>query len=234
MNWLIVAGGGNGERMNSGFNKIFAKIRGLPIVYWTIKSLQDNPSIDKIIICVKKNDILKIKKIIKKYKFKKIIKIIEAEELRQKSTYKILQWLKTKANDSDLIGIHNAVNPFVKREEIENVYLAAKKYGAALLAYPATDTIKITTVNGFTDKTPTREFCWCAQTPQVANFKSLLKAFTEADKNDFLGTDDTQILEKVGIKAKIIQCSYRNFKITFPEDLFVAKEILKLFENKDV
>jgi len=234
MNYLIIVAGGNGKRMKSPINKIFLKIDGKPIIYWTLKAFEQSKVIDKIIISARKEDIKKIKLLIKKNNFKKIIGIVEANHSRQDSTFLVLKWLKTQLKNNDLIGVHNAVNPFVSELEIINVFEAAKKHGAALLAHPARDTVKITNGEGIVEKTPLRELCWYAQTPQVSIFSNLWGAFTKAQEDNFLGTDDTQLLEKIGIKAKIVPCSNFNFKITFQEDLIIAKKILKMLNKENV
>jgi len=234
MNYLIIVAGGNGERMKSKENKIFLKIKNKPIIYWTFKAFEESSVIDSIIVCARTDDLKKLKNIINKYHFKKVIKLIPAEKSRQETTMSTLLWLKTKAKKDDLIGIHNAVNPFVSRREIEDVFTAARKHRAALLAYPARDTVKVTNGNNLVDNTPIRNSCWYAQTPQVAFYRDLFKAFVKARDENFVGTDDTQLLEKVEIKAKIISCSRYNFKITFPEDLILARRIMSVFmkENK--
>lgn len=232
MNYLIIVAGGNGKRMKLPINKIFVNIDNKPIIYWTLRAFEKNKIIDKIVISARKQDIKKIKSIVKKYQFKKIIGIVEANHSRQDSTYLVLKWLKEKLRPNDLIGVHNAVNPFVTEEEIVGVFEAAKKHKAALLAHPARDTVKITNAIGVVEKTPLRQFCWYAQTPQVSIFSLLWTAFNKAKTDNFQGTDDTQLLEKIGIKAKIIPCSNFNFKITFQEDLIMAKRILKILNNK--
>lgn len=231
MNYLIIAAGGNGERMGLHHNKIFANIGKKTIIYWTLKAFEESPVIDKILISAKTKDIKRLQEVLKKYRFSKVIKIIEAASSRQESTWVILKWLKSAISEDDLVGVHNGVNPFVSSQEIEEVYKQAKVHGAALLAYPASDTIKITGENDMVQKTPIRKYCWYAQTPQVAVFKYLYKAFLKAEKDKFFGTDDTQLLERIGIKSKLIKCSHRNFKITFPEDLIVARNILKIIKK---
>lgn len=234
MNYLIITAGGNGNRMKLINNKIFVTLINKPLIYWTLKIFENNQTIDKIIISGRKNDIKKINLIIKKHHFNKVLTIIEANQSRQESVFTVLKWLKSKAGKNDLIGIHNAVNPFVSNKEIVEVYQAAKKYRAALLAYAAKDTVKISNKDNLVEFTPKRLFSWYAQTPQVANFSDLWEAFTKAGKDKFAGTDDTQLLERTGIKAKIVPCSYLNFKITYPEDLILAKEVSKVFFHKNV
>jgi len=234
MNWLIVVAGGKGQRSNLKFNKIFAGLNGFPLLYWTLKPFEKSKTIDNIVISARKEDIKRIKAIIARYKLKKIKNIIDAKDSRQSSTFEVLKLLKSRMKNNDLVGIHNAVNPFVTQDEIEKVYKAAKIWGASLLAYPAKDTVKIAAKDEFVDKTPLREICWYAQTPQVATFANLLTAFLKADNQKFVGTDDTQLLERVGVKVKIVPCSYQNFKITFPQDLLIAEQIVRKLRTSKV
>ena len=228
MNILIVVAGGKGLRAGLGYNKIFAKLNGDSILSLNLKTIDKAEVIDSVIVSAKKSDIPKIDKIIKENKIKKVIKIITSSKSRQSSTYKVLEWMEKSNMKAQLVGIHNAVNPFVTRDEINNVFLAAAKYGAALLAYSARDTVKISNAKGLVDYAPVREKSWYAQTPQVGRFKDLHRAFKKAEKHGFSGTDDTQLLEKIGITVKIVPCSYQNLKITFPEDLIIAKTLKKL------
>lgn len=227
MNWLIVVAGGRGERANLGFNKVFARLGNFPLLYWTLGAFEKSSVIDNIIVSASQKDIKKIKRLVKKYQFKKTRDIVPASSSRQESTFAVLAAIKSKMKKDDLVGVHNAVNPFVTQEEIRKVYSSAKLHGASLLAQAARDTVKITNDRGLVDKTPLRHYSWYAQTPQVATFANLWGAFLAAQRENFAGTDDAQLLERIGIKPKIIPCSHQNIKITFPEDLITAKHILK-------
>ena len=227
MNWLIIVAGGKGQRMDLGFNKIFAKLGKFPLLYWTILAFEKSKIVENIIISASSEDVRKIKALVKKHGFKKVRDVIKASSTRQQSTFAVLEIVKSKIKKGELVGVHNAANPFVTANEIKKVYFAAKKHGAALLAQAAKDTVKITNDKGLVDKTPPRHYSWYAQTPQVAIFANLWRAFLAAQRENFAGTDDAQLLERIGIKPKIVPCSHQNIKITFPEDLITAKHILK-------
>lgn len=233
MNCLVIAAGGKGNRMKSDKNKIFLKLNKKPIIFWTLKIFEESPVIDKIILSARINDLKKIGQIIQLYNFKKILAVIPGGNTRQETIINALFWLKTNLKNIELVGIHNAANPFVMRNEIKNVFSAAKKFRAALLAHPARDTVKITNGDNLVSYTPIRETCWYAQTPQVAYFNDLFSAFKNAQNKKFIGTDDTQLLEKIKIKSKIVPCSQYNFKITYPEDLILAKKLLPIFLKED-
>lgn len=227
MNLVIIVAGGKGERAKLGFNKVFAKLGKYPLIYWTLLAFEKNKDIDSLIISIGEQDLGTIKAIVKKYGFRKVKEFVPASNSRQESTLKILESFKGRIEEDDLVGVHNGVNPFVSQEEISGVFKAARAFKAALLAQKARDTVKVSDQNGFVETTPMRADSWYAQTPQVATFGSLLKAHIQAQKDDFVGTDDAQLLEKIGIRPKIVECTNKNFKITFKEDLVSAKHILK-------
>ena len=227
MNWVIVVAGGYGRRMDLGFNKIFAKLGKFPLLYWTLVAFGKSNIINNIIISASEQDIKKIKALIRRYRFRKILDVICASHSRQDSTLTVLQAIKPKMKKGDLVGVHNAVNPFVRQNEIRKVYKNAKLWGAAILAQAAKDTVKIADEAGLVKTTPLRKYSWYAQTPQVAGFENLYRAHLKAQDDSFLGTDDAQLLERVGIRVKIVPCSSANIKITFREDLAMAREILK-------
>lgn len=227
MNWLIVVAGGSGTRMKASKNKIFLKINQKPLLFWTLKPFQESSVIDKIIISSKDEDQSLIKKIVNKYKFSKVVGYSQSGSLRQDTSFNALKFIKNMCRPNDIIGVHNAANPFVSDNEIKSVYQAAKKFGSALLAHPSISTIKIFDKEGFVSNSPDRQFCYCAQTPQVAKFKILYSSYQNIYKKNLVTTDDSQVLELNGFNPKIVVCSTDNFKITYPKDLLLAKNFLK-------
>ncbi len=194
MNWIIIVAGGNGERTGLSHNKVFAKVGTKPLIYWTLNSCQESPSIDRIVISIKPKDIKKIKRIIKRYNFSKVTNVIASQKTRQESTAALFTQMRS-----------------------------------ALLAYAATDTIKVASDSNVVVNTPLRKNCWCAQTPQVARYKDLFDAYNNAEAKHFIGTDDTQLLEQIGIQAVVVPCSRINFKVTYTEDIELARKRLPLF-----
>lgn len=227
MNWLIIVAGGSGSRMGSNLNKIFLKIQNKPLLYWTLSTFQNSQNIDKIIISAQPKDFPQIKKIIKKYHFNKFFGFSQGGDLRQDTVFNALNFIKDQVKPNDIVGVHNAANPFVSQDEISSVYMSAKKYKAALLAQPASSTIKIADQNNFVSQSPNRELCFYAQTPQVARFDILYSSYQKIFEKKLVTTDDAQVLEFNGYKPKIVPCSPNNFKITFPQDLVLAKYLLK-------
>jgi 2-C-methyl-D-erythritol 4-phosphate cytidylyltransferase len=236
MNIAIICAGGNGERMHTKENKIFLMLNGKPLIYYTLKTFSDYEKIDFIIITARKGDFSRLKKIISRNRISKIISIEEAYETRQESTYHVLQKLKGMniPRDSYVI-IHNAVNPFVKHSELDECMRAAYEYGASLLGFEATDTIKVIDDQYFIDHTPSRNRVWIAQTPQIIRFDIALEAFEKAFAKNFIATDDTTLVEAIHERVKFVECSRENFKITYPHDMALARSIhTKRMKEKSV
>lgn len=124
---------------------------------------------------------------------------------------------------ADLVIVHDAVRPFVKKEHIKTCCDAAFEVGAAVLGIPATDTIKCVTKDHYVENTPPRKAMWQTQTPQVFQREILIKAYKHARQDNFLGTDDSSLVERMGQKVKIVEGDRMNMKITYPQDFETAK-----------
>jgi len=232
MNWAIILTAGQSRRMK-GINKIFYKIKGKPLIFYTISAFEKHPKIDRIILVGREADFKKFPFFIKKYKFQKIAKLVKGGNERQDSAFEGLKTagiLGTKSGD--LILFHNGCNPLISQKEISEVIKAAKKYKAALIGQPARDTIKEITQDKFITKTIDRNKIFLAQTPQVIEYNLAKKAFEKADQENFRATDDISLVERLGKRVKVIPGSFRNIKITYPEDLqFVNSYIRKFVDS---
>jgi len=218
---VILVAAGKSERMKK--NKIFLDVLGKPMIYYSIKHFEMHENIKEIVIVTKKENKENLESIIKKYNFKKINKIIEGGETRQDSAYKGFKTL-----DNPLIVlIHNAANPLVTKKEITDVLKATQKYGAAAIGYQVKDTIKKVNSKNFVIETIIREELWQLQTPQGMKYEIAMQAFDQAYKDNFIGTDDVSLAERIGYKVKLIKGSRENIKITYPEDLKFAETILE-------
>lgn len=172
---------------------------------------------------VRKNKINAAKYFIKKYKLKKVRRIISGGAKRQDSVYNALKGIRS----ADYILVHDIARPLVSRKLIETVLNAAKKFGAAIPAIPSQDAVKAG--KRFVRKTLEKSAVQLAQTPQAFKYKILKKAYESARKNQFYGNDDASLVEKVKQKVRIIKGDPTNIKITFPADLKIAEEFLKHF-----
>lgn len=125
----------------------------------------------------------------------------------------------------DLVAIHDAARCLVEPRDVARVVAAAEEHGAALLASPAQDTVKYVEA-GAVIRTPARETCWLAQTPQVFHRSVYVQAMEKAQADGFRGTDDAQLVERLGVEVRVVPGSPDNFKITLPGDMIRAEGVL--------
>jgi 2-C-methyl-D-erythritol 4-phosphate cytidylyltransferase len=226
---VIIAAAGMSNRMGSKMNKQFIAIDGKPILAHTIEKFEHSRFIDEIIIVSKEEEIEYCRKeIIKKYKFNKVANVIRGGKERQDSVYNGILALNEKSN---IVLIHDGARPFVKNENIEDGIKGVIKDGACVIGVPVKDTIKVISTDEIIDNTPRRSMLWAAQTPQCFFKDLIIRGYEKAIEDNFLGTDDSSIVERLGYDVKMIMGSYENIKITTPEDLILAES---LFKDKDM
>ncbi|MFH1452692.1 MAG: 2-C-methyl-D-erythritol 4-phosphate cytidylyltransferase [Armatimonadota bacterium] len=219
----IITAAGQSRRMKSSVNKLLIKVKGVPLLAYTIACFQKNKYIDEIIITSSKDSIKKYKEIVKKNKFSKVTKIIQGGATRFKSVYNALK----EASGAGYVLIHDGARPLISQEVLNRTILALKKYKAVMAGVAPKDTIK--EVNGklFINKTIDRDKIYLAQTPQAFKTSLILEAYGKAPRAGKGITDDARTAEVLGVKVKIVEGSYENIKITTPEDLIIAEAILR-------
>lgn len=220
----IVLAAGVGKRMNSKIQKQYMLLGGKPVLFYALDAFEKS-RVDEIILVVGKGEIEYCRKeIVEKYKFHKVTKIVEGGKERYHSVYEGLKAMDT----ADYVLIHDGARPFLDQQILTRTMEAVKQYQACVVGMPVKDTIKITTEDGFSKETPERKHVWMIQTPQCFSYPLIFDAYQKMLQNeDATITDDAMVLEKVkGLPVKMVEGSYRNIKITTPEDLLVAEAYL--------
>ncbi|MED5433882.1 MAG: 2-C-methyl-D-erythritol 4-phosphate cytidylyltransferase [Candidatus Neomarinimicrobiota bacterium] len=215
----IIPAAGSGLRF--GEKKQLKEINGMPLIHYTLLPFISSKMIDEIIIAVSKDDINIINSVVKTINSTKPMTIVEGSSTRQGS---IKNALKAINDQSKCICIHDAVRPFIQKELIEKTISSLKDCDAVIVGKKSTDTLKEVSNNVITN-TIDREKIWQVQTPQVFLKNALLSAYSYADKENIIGTDDAILLEKAGFEVKIINDRSINFKITTKEDWIVAEAL---------
>jgi len=222
---VIIVAAGKGKRMGRDYNKQYIQLEAQPIVAHTIKVFEEMDCINEIILVVGAGEVEFLKKsIIEVYGFQKVSAIVEGGLERRDSVY---NGLKAVSQDCSIVLIHDGARPLITKDIIEESIIVAKESGACIAAVPVKDTIKISNDNMEVIHTPKRDNLWSVQTPQTFQYDLILEAYNHQQPKDSAATDDAMILEALGHTVKIIHGSYNNIKITTPEDLIVAEEILK-------
>ena len=226
----IVPAAGLGLRLEAGLPKPLVKIAERPILIHTLRALSESRSIRRIILAVNKGCLDKFREVLKRFPVKKRIELVLGGASRRESVENCLKTIDSAAN---IILVHDAVRPFVSKDLIDRLLKEAKVSPAVICGVPVKATIKRVTGNGLRGtagrviETLNRKGLWEIQTPQVFQKDLLLKAYVKF--KDTPATDDASLVEKLGIKVKVILGSYFNIKITTPEDLVFAKTIVKSF-----
>jgi 2-C-methyl-D-erythritol 4-phosphate cytidylyltransferase len=216
----IVLAAGRGERLGHAIPKAFVQLRGVALVERSIRTLDGVPGIDRIVPVVARSDLNRYAAL--GLSGATLQNPIPGGEERQDS---VLAGLLGLPEDVVWVAVHDAARCLVTATEVAAVLAAAEETGAAILARPASDTIKRVR-GGFVEETPPREECWAAQTPQVFRRQVLQEAVEKAVADGFVGTDDAQLVARMGVRVRVVPGRATNLKITEPADLVLAERWL--------
>ena len=223
----IIPAAGQGKRMNSQTPKQFLELEGHPILHHTLKAFENSDLIESIILVVPPKDVA-IMKFEWQERFPIISDVVAGGKERQDSVYNGLCVLE---KDTDIVIIHDGVRPFVSRSMIAEVIESAKEHGAAIAALPLNDTLKRGDSENLVKDTIQRDALWRVQTPQAFCYSLLSEGMDQARVDNFYGTDEGVLVERLGKPVKLTVGSEHNIKITRPEDLPLAKLIATLLED---
>ena len=219
----IIAAAGAGRRMQADRPKQLLVLDGTPILIHTLRKFDACPAIGHIIVAVPHESATEIRSLVDRAGFKKPVKVVEGGERRQDSVWIGIQNLQP---DTEIVAVHDAVRPFVSIEEITSAVAEAERRGAAILGVPIVDTVKQVERDQI-ELTLTREHLVLAQTPQVFRLDVLKQAFERARKDEYYGTDESSLDERIGHPVSVVRGSERNIKITRPSDLTLARAFLE-------
>lgn len=229
----IVLAAGSGKRMKSSIRKQYLMIEDKPLLYYSLKAFDDS-FIDNIVLVTGKGEEQFCREeIINKYDIRKVSAIVEGGKERYHS---VAYGLRAVNRECDYVFIHDGARPFIDNEILKRALDDVVRTRACVVGMPVKDTVKISDRNGYVADTPARSLVWQIQTPQVFEkelisdaYEKLLFREEELLKDGVNITDDAMVVEFfTDVKVKLTEGSYRNIKITTPEDLDIAK----IFINK--
>jgi 2-C-methyl-D-erythritol 4-phosphate cytidylyltransferase len=223
--FAIIPSGGKGKRIGSDTPKQYLKINGEYLIAYTLRLFDECKKIDEIIIPAEPEYFDLLEKIKEENNFSKITHIIKGGTTRQESVYNGLKSLDCDAND--LVAVHDAARPLLDRNTLSNALNTAEKSDNAVLAIKGRDTIAKQTDSSL--EYIDRENLFYVQTPQIFRYKTLVEAFEKALSDNFFGTDESMLVNRIGEKINFVEGNYKNFKVTTPEDL----EFLELLLSKE-
>ncbi len=218
-NVAIILGAGNGTRMKSEKSKLLLEIGSKTVIERSVEAFLSVSDIDEIIVVARAQDIDIYSELLTDER----ISFVIGGATRQQSVKNAVETV----DDAHLIVIHDGARPLIKCEDIEKTIRAAEEFSAAAVGVFVKDTIKIVDKQGFVESTPDRSTLFAVQTPQIFDFELYKNAMQKADEQGLDFTDDCQLVELCGGKVKMVEGSYSNIKITTPDDIALAENLLK-------
>ena len=215
----VIVGAGKGSRMD-GLDKIFTRVGGIPLIAYSLRTFATLPTVSRIAVVLSEERLKNGRRLATAFGMGKVAGLCGGGERRQDSVRAGLDAL----GECDWVAVHDGARPLLDRAMVLRGLAAAAETGAAVCAVPVKDTIKVVAEDGAVQETPPRERLWQVQTPQIFRYELLLRAHEEC-RGDF--TDDASMVESLGATVKVFMGSYRNVKVTTPEDLLVVQALLR-------
>ena len=225
---VLIPAAGLSSRME-GTDKLALTLGDAPVLVHTLRAFQRCSAVDEIILITRPEKIRSLVETVRAYGLRKVSTVTEGGETRLESVARGFSQISARKG---LVAVHDGARPFVTPEDIEKVIRAARKYGAATAAVPATDTLKKCDKNGRILETVPRDGIWRMQTPQVFSYDLLRVALAYAEASGVQVTDDCGLMEACGIPVYVCPCGIHNIKITATEDLPVANALTEFQKTK--
>lgn len=205
--------------MKTKESKLLLKINGKTVLERSVNAFLNISDVDEVIVVAREKDIPAFSDILTDER----VSFVVGGDTRQQSVMNALDVI----DDCELIIIHDGARPLIKSEDIENTIIAAKENKSAAVGVFVKDTVKVVDKNGFVVSTPDRSTLFAVQTPQIFDFELYRNAAQNAREKGLDFTDDCQLVESFNQKVKTVVGSYSNIKITTPDDIVLAENLLK-------
>lgn len=215
----VIVAAGSSSRMR-GTDKLWADLFGRPLLARAIQAFEDCSEIERIVVVTSEGYGSRVREMVSASGFTKVVAVCSGGATRQESVFEGLKSL----GECGLVVVHDGARPLVTPGLVDSGLDLARKRGAALCAVPAKNTIKVVD-EGRVVSTPPRETLWEAQTPQVFRYGELLGAHARMAGTGLPYTDDAALMEAAGHAVWVYEGSYRNVKVTTPEDLSVVRAL---------
>lgn len=221
--YALIVAAGRAVRFGGAVPKQFREVCGRPLLSWTVSRFEQAKAIDAIVVVVADEHLLYTsQKVIDPYGFTKVQKIVVGGDTRQES---VLKGLKALPISTRLVAIHDGARPLTLPSDIDRVVETARAERAAMLAVPATDTVKRVR-DGYILGTLERDSLYLAQTPQVFDYDLILEAHQSASAGQLV-SDDAALIESRGFKVRVVEPTAPNLKVTTADDLAIVEALLR-------
>ncbi len=217
---VIITSAGKGRRMGD-VKKQFLPLNGIPLFIYSLRTFASIGEVEKIILVLPEGKQIYGKHLIAEFEINREITIVAGGDERQDSVYSGL-----KETESDIVLIHDGVRPFVSSNLIKRIIEEVERYGAVIPGISISDTIK-RVEKGQIIATLNRDEIFAVQTPQGFEREIIQEAYEVAYQDGFYATDDSMLVERLGIGVRVIKGDPLNIKITRKEDFYLAEGIVE-------
>lgn len=232
MVYAAVLAGGSGLRMGGSMPKQFLSVADRPIIIRSIEAFLQSGSVDRIFVAVSADFLDYTKELIAEYIGDADISVVCGGKNRNETLLNVLRSIEN-ITDDDVILTHDAVRPFIDKRIIDENIAAAREYGACNTVVPAVDTILQSADGKFISSVPVRSEIFHAQTPQSFGVKKLLELYEKlSDEEAEKFTDSCSVFLAAGEKVFLVTGDRNNIKLTYPEDMERAENIIRCKEEK--
>jgi len=219
----IIVAAGRGERMGYPVNKVYLPLGGRPLILYSLDVFESS-SLDGYIVVAHPEEVRFCETLFAFGDYRKLLAVVPGGKTRQES---VAAGLEALPSDCELVAVHDGARPLLSLQVFEGALEQAHRSGAVVVGVRVKDTVKVVEERGRISATPDRNKIWLAQTPQIFRLEFLKKAYTEARKEGFVGTDDASLVERLGIVVEVYPGEEENIKVTTPADMELAELLLK-------
>ena len=229
ISYAIILGGGSGQRMGAGMNKVFLPLRGVPAI---VRSVAPFSGLCKgAVVVARAEEVDDMRALLSRFGLSRfVLAVVPGGETRQGSVKNGMEALPA---DAEAILVHDGARCLVTEEVIRRVLEGIEKNDNGVAAVPVTDTIKRASGEGQVLETLERSELYAMQTPQGFKAADLFAAHQKAAGEDYLATDDAALVEYWGKSVYLTEGSRENLKLTTPVDLAFAEAILRDREERE-
>jgi len=211
--------------MGAATGKAFLPLAGIPLVAYALNTLTTVPRVTCGILVVARDAVGQARTFIAQHgPWRVPIALTTGGDERQDS---VAAGVACVDDAADFIIVHDAARPFVTATCVDACLDVAERDGAAIVATPTRDTVKLVD-NGRITRTLDRQTVWLAQTPQIFRTALLRRALATAQRDGYVATDDAALVEHLGETVSIVPGEPTNLKITTPDDLQWAEHYLSV------
>lgn len=219
----LIAAAGAGQRMGANINKVFLPLCGEPVLRHTLRAFETCDCVDDVVVIVAPDEVEPTRRLIGDWaEVSRVRHVVAGGATRQESVSHGLGHLDAAC---EIVVVHDGARPLIRPRTISRAVEAARASGGAVVAVPARDTMKVVRGDEIVS-TLDRSALWAAATPQAFRREIIESAYAVGVRDGVHATDDSMLVERTGVRVKVVHGEYDNIKVTTPEDLLIAEALL--------